>query len=221
MLRIVALALAAVCVAACTKNSSAPSERGTGTTFFVTSSTSATGNLGGLRGADAICQNLASVVGAGNKTWRAYLSVERDASNGNRPTDARSRIGNGPWFNAKGVMVAANLTALHALKGDSTLFITEKGEPINGQWVGSPAPVQHDIMTGSNADGTLMTGFTCGDWTSDSTTTVGQVGHSDGFGPNRDTSGTLSSWNSAHANQNCANTAPRGGAGRIYCFARN
>ena len=102
MLRIVAVALAAVLSAACTKNSSAPSERGTGTDFFVTSATSVTGNLGGLRGADAICQNLASAVGAGNKTWRAYLSVERDAANGNRPTDARSRIGAGPWFNAEG-----------------------------------------------------------------------------------------------------------------------
>jgi hypothetical protein len=221
MLRIAALALAAVCAAACTKNSSGPTERGTGTTFFVTSATSTTGNLGGLSGADARCLSLATAVGAGNKTWRAYLSVERDASNGNRPTDARSRIGNGPWFNAKGVMVASNLSALHALKGDSTLFVDEKGQPINGQWVGSPAPVEHDIMTGSNADGTLMAGFTCGDWTSDSTSTLGQVGHSDGFGPNRDTSGALSSWNSAHSNQNCANTAPRGGAGRIYCFATN
>jgi hypothetical protein len=221
MLRIAALALAAVCLAACTKNSSAPTERGTGTTFFITSTRSTTGNLGGLSGADAICQHLATAVGAGNKTWRAYLSVERDAANGNRPTDARSRIGNGPWFNAKGVMVAGNLTALHALKGDSTLFVDEKGEPINGQWVGSPAPVEHDIMTGSTADGTLLAGFTCGDWTSDSASTVGQVGHSDGFGPNRDTSGALSSWNSAHSNQNCANTAPRGGAGRIYCFATN
>ena len=173
MLRIAALALAAVCVAACTKNSSAPTERGTGTTFFVTSSRSTTGNLGGLRGADAICQNLATAVGAGNKTWRAYLSVERDADNGNRPTDARSRIGTGPWFNAKGVMLASNLTALHALKGDATLFVDEKGEPINGQWVGSPSPVEHDILTGSAADGTLLAGLTCGDWTSDSTTAIG------------------------------------------------
>jgi Collagenase NC10 and Endostatin len=220
MLRIVAVALAAVCLAACTKNSTAPSERGTGTTFFVTSSTSVTGNLGGLRGADAICQNLASAVGAGNKTWRAYLSAERDPSSGSR-VDARSRIGAGPWFNAKGELLANSLTELHARKGDSTVFVNERGEPINGQWVGSPAPVQHDIMTGSNADGTLMTGFTCGDWTSDSTTTVAQVGHSDGFGTNRDTSGSNSSWNSAHANQNCSNTAPRGGAGRIYCFATN
>ena len=221
MLRIAALALAAVCVAGCTKNSSGPTERGTGTTFFVTSATSTTGNLGGLSGADARCLSLATAVGAGNKTWHAYLSVERDASNGNRPTDARSRIGNGPWFNAKGALVASNLSALHALKGDSSLFVDEKGQPINGQWVGSPAPVEHDIMTGSTADGTLMAGFTCGDWTSDSALTVGQVGHSDGFGPNRDTSGALSSWNSAHSNQNCANTAPRGGAGRIYCFATN
>jgi uncharacterized protein DUF1554 len=221
MLRIVALALAAVCMAACTKNSSAPSERGTGTTFFVTSATSTTGNLGGLRGADARCQNLANAVGAGNKTWRAYLSVEQDPDNGNRPTDARSRIGSGPWFNSKGVMVASNVTALHAMKGDSTLFVDERGEPINGQWIGSPTPVQHDILTGSRADGTLLAGFTCGDWTSDSTTAIGQVGHSDGFGANRDTSGSNSFWNSAHANQNCANTAPRGGAGRIYCFATN
>lgn len=221
MLRIVAVALAAACMAACTKNSNAPSERGTGTTFFVTSSTSVTGNLGGLRGADAICQNLANIVGAGNRTWHAYLSAERDPDNGNRPVDARSRIGTGPWFNAKGVMLASDLTALHAMRGDSTMFITEKGEPINGQWIGSPAPVQHDILTGSTPAGTLMAGFTCGDWTSDSTTTVAQVGHSDGFGANRDTSGTNSFWNSAHANQNCSNTAPRGGAGRIYCFATN
>jgi len=221
MLRIVAVTLAAVCLAACTKNSNAPSERGTGTTFFVTSTTSVTGNLGGLRGADAICQNLANIVGAGNRTFHAYLSAERDPDNGNRPTDARSRIGAGPWFNAKGVMLASNLTTLHALRGDSTLFVTEKGEPINGQWIGSPTPVQHDILTGSTPDGTLMTGFTCGDWTSDSTTTVAQVGHSDGFGANRDTSGTNAFWNSAHANQNCSNTAPRGGAGRIYCFATN
>jgi hypothetical protein len=155
----------------------------------------------------------------GNKTWRAYLSVERDADNGNRPTDARSRIGNGPWLNAKGVVVANNLTELHARKGDSTVFVDERGQPINGQWTGSPAPVEHDIMTGSAADGTLLAGFTCSDWTSAATTAFGQVGHSDGLGPNGDTSGALSSWNSAHANQNCANTAPRGGAGRIYCFA--
>ena len=210
-----------VTAAACGGTDTAPSQSGSTLSFFVTSATSMTGNLGGLRGADNRCQTLAAAAGAGNKTWRAYLSVERDTDNGNRPTDARSRIGTGPWFNARGVMVAGSLAELHARKGDATLFIDEKGQPINGQWMGSPSPVEHDIMTGSMADGTLLAGFTCGDWTSDSSTTFGQVGHSDGLGPNGDTSGALSSWNSAHANQNCANTAPRGGAGRIYCFARN
>jgi hypothetical protein len=210
-----------VTAAACGGTDTAPSQSGSTLSFFVTSATSMTGNLGGLRGADNRCQTLAAAAGAGNKTWRAYLSVERDTDNGNGPTDARSRIGTGPWSNAKGVMVAGSVAELHARKGDATLFIDEKGQQINGQWMGSPSPVEHDIMTGSMADGTLLAGFTCGDWTSDSSTTFGQVGHSDGLGPNGDTSGALSSWNSAHANQNCANTAPRGGAGRIYCFARN
>jgi hypothetical protein len=223
MLRVVALAPVAVCAAGCGagNDGTAPTRLGSTMSFFVTSSRSATGNLGGLRGADSLCQNLANAAGVGNKTWRAYLSVERDADNGNRPTDARSRIGNGPWFNAKGARVASNLTQLHARTGDSRVFVDERGQPINGQWSGSPSPVEHDIMTGSGSDGTLLAGLTCGDWTSGSTTTQGQVGHSDGLGPNGDTSGALSSWNSAHSNQNCANTAPRGGAGRIYCFARN
>jgi hypothetical protein len=220
-LHIVGLALVAMVVAGCGSSDTAPSQNGSTMSFFVTSAKCTTGNLGGLRGADDVCQNLANAAGVGNKAWRAYLSVERDADNANRPTNARDRIGNGPWFNAKGALVASNLTELHARKGDSTVFIDEKGQPINGQWIGSPSPVEHDIMTGSAADGTLLPGMTCGDWRSDSTTTTGQVGHSDGFGPNRDTSGSLSSWNSAHANLNCSNTAPRGGAGRIYCFAGN
>ena len=218
-----ALCALAIAVSACggtSNNSAAPTQVST-LSFFVTSATNTTGNLGGLRGADSRCQTLATAVGAGSKTWRAYLSVERDADNGNRPTDARSRIGNGPWVNANGVTVAANVTDLHARRGDASVFVDERGQRINGQWMGSPSPVEHDVMTGSNADGTLLAGFTCGDWTSDTTTTFGQVGHSDGLGPNGDTSGALSSWNSAHSNANCSNTAPRGGAGRIYCFARN
>jgi hypothetical protein len=223
MRRSITLSFGMVVMAACTQSNSgtAPTQARSTMGFFVTSTRSTTGNIGGLAGADYLCQNLGTAAGAGNKIWKAYLSVERDADNGNRPTDARSRIGNGPWLNAKGVMVASNLTELHARKGDSTVFIDEKGQPINGQWPGSPSPVEHDIMTGSAADGTLLRGLTCGDWTSDSTTTLGQVGHSDGLGPGGDTSGALSSWNSAHSNQNCANTAPRGGAGRIYCFAIN
>jgi hypothetical protein len=193
----------------------------TSLSFFVTSTTSPTGNLGGLSGADARCQSLAAAVGAGQKTWRAYLSVERDPGNGNAPTDARSRIGNGPWFNAAGTMVARDVTELHARKGDAAVFLDERGGQIAGQWPGSPRPVQHDILTGSSADGRLMAGLTCGDWTSSSTTVQAQVGHSDGLGPGGDPSGALSSWSSSHTNQSCADTAPRGGAGRIYCFARN
>jgi hypothetical protein len=192
----------------------------TSMSFFVTSTTNTTGNLGGLGGADARCQSLAAGAGQGAKTWRAYLSVERDAENGNAPTDARNRIGTGPWFNSAGTMVAADLAALHARQGDAAVFLDERGQRIAGQWAGSPSPVQHDILTGSTADGRLMAGMTCGDWTSDSASLQAQVGHSDGLGPGGDSSGALSSWNSAHANQSCANTAPRGGSGRIYCFAR-
>lgn len=188
--------------------------------FFVTSATSVTGNLGGLSGADATCQRLASAAGHGARTWRAYLSVERDAANGNQPTHARDRIGSGPWYNASMQLVANNVAELHARTGDAAVFVDERGQRINGQWTGSPTPVEHDILTGSNADGTLLAGSTCNDWTSDSATAVGQVGHSDGLGPGQSTAGALASWNSAHANQNCSNTAPRGGAGRIYCFAR-
>lgn len=221
--RAVSIVTAVTCAASCGKSSSGSTTSPTvssGLSFFVTSAKSTTGNIGGLRGADALCQSLAQAAGAGNRTWRAYLSVESDPDNGNRPTDARSRIGNGPWFNAKGAMVAAGLTELHARTGDATVFVDEKGQPINGQWAGSPAPVEHDIMTGSNADGTVLAGFTCESWTSASTTVRGQVGHSDGLGPGGSTAGALSSWNSAHSNTNCANTAPGGGAGRIYCFAR-
>jgi hypothetical protein len=208
-------------LAACGGDPTPVSPSAPAVTFFVTSATSATGNLGGLAGADAICQRLAAAAGHGNRTWGAYLSVQRDASNNNQPTDARTRIGAGPWHNAALVLVANNVTELHARRGDAAVFVDERGQKINGQWTDSPRPVEHDILTGSTAEGTLMTGMTCNDWTSAGTDVAAQVGHSDGFGPNQDTSGTLSSWNSAHANQNCSNTAPRGGAGRLYCFARN
>lgn len=219
------LAVCVVLVAACyskkdTGTSPSPTAAIPTMSFFVSSRTSATGNLGGLRGADAICQSLGAAAGQGTKTWRAYLSVERDADNGNQPTNARTRIGTGPWHNAAAALVATNVTELHNRTGDAAVFVDERGQRINGQWPNSPSPVEHDILTGSNADGTLMAGATCGDWTSDATTTTGQVGHSDGLGTGGSTTGTNSSWISAHANQNCSNTSPRGGAGRIYCFAR-
>ncbi len=197
-----------------------PSSSGPAVTFFVTSVTSSTGNLGGLTGADARCQSLAAAAGHGGRTWRAYLSVERDPANGNQPAHARDRIGTGPWYNANLVLVANSVTELHARTGDAAVFVDERGQRINGQWTGSPSPVQHDILTGSNADGTVAAGLTCADWTSMSTTVAAQVGHSDGLGPNQSTTGALSSWNSSHASQSCADTAPRGGAGRFYCFAR-
>jgi hypothetical protein len=222
MKRVTALLAVSLFSAGCTKNgtSTSATPAASSMSFFVTSARSTTGNLGGIRGADALCQSLGTAAGFGASTWRAYLSLERDPDNGGRPTDARSRIGTGPWRNANGVVVARDVAELHARKGDPAVFVDERGQRINGQWSGSPSPVEHDIMTGSAADGTLLVGQTCEDWTSASTTATGQVGHSDGLGPNGDTSGSLSSWNSAHANQNCSNTAPRGGAGRIYCFAR-
>jgi len=196
----------------------APSRPAVG--FFVTSATSVTGNVGGLAGADATCQRLAAAAGHGGRAWRAYLSVESDPANGNQATHARDRIGAGPWYNANLVLVANNGAELHSRSGDAAVFLDERGQRINGQWSGSPGPIEHDILTGSNADGTLAAGLTCADWTSDSASVAGQVGHSDGMGPNQSTAGALASWNSAHANQNCANTAPRGGAGRFYCFGR-
>jgi hypothetical protein len=188
------------------------------TTFFVTSDTSMTGKLGGLSGADARCQALAVKAGFGDHTFHAYLSAEHDVNDASKAVNARDRIGTGPWYNSAGVLLAADLTALHALLGNSALFLDEKGAKINGHWAASPEPVEHDVLTGSTADGKVLLGKTCSDWTSNGTTTA-QVGHSDGLGPNAATTGTYTSWNSSHENGSCGDTAPKGGAGRLYCFA--
>jgi hypothetical protein len=181
------------------------------TTFFVTSDTSMTGKLGGLTGADLRCQTLATAAGIMGHTFHAYLSTST--------VNAKDRIGTGPWTNSAGVMVAADVAALHALKGNADLFIDEKKNKINGQW-NSSNTVEHDILTGSMADGTVATGKTCMDWTSDAAKpAVAVVGHCDGMGPGMATTGTYSSWNSAHDNGGCDNTKPLGGAGRLYCFA--
>jgi len=185
--------------------------------FFVTSDTSPTGALGGLVGADARCAKLAKAVGAAAKTWHAYLSVEKNTDGD--AVNARDRIGKGPWYNAKGALLAEDLDALHARNGDAELFLDEHGDKINGQWSGSPAPVEHDVLTGSNGDGTLLSGKTCADWTSEAASSMAQVGHTDGLGPNQNANPPYSSWNSAHANGGCDNTKPLGGAGRLYCFA--
>ena len=221
MTRNYVLLLAIIIAVSCNNDNNPAGPSGPNATFFVTSQTSVTGNLGGLAGADATCQRLAAGAGHGGFPWRAYLSVERDPTNGNGPTHARDRIGTGPWYNVNLQLIANNLTELHARTGDANLFLTERGQRVNGQWTGSPGPTEHDILTGSNADGTVAAGLTCSDWTSDSASAIGQVGHSDGMGPQQSTAGALSSWNASHTNQNCSNTAPRGGAGRIYCFATN
>jgi hypothetical protein len=183
--------------------------------FFITSRTG-DGNLGGLTGADKICQDLAAAVGLGNKIWHAYLSTESPK------VDAKTRIGTGPWYNVKGVKIADNLDGLHMTSnamGDTAGNVinaanglTEKGGTVP---TGNPAQ-QHDILTGSNMDGTLFMGQTCMDWTGQG---IGRVGHFNrgggGMAPN--------SWNSAHDNAGCtaALIPMRGGAGRFYCFAIN
>lgn len=208
--------LAALVATGCSDNDD-PAAPAPSASFFVSSATSATGNLDGLAGADATCQRLAEAAGHGGRTWRAYLSAERGP--GGQPVHARDRIGSGPWYNVRLEPIAGDLAGLHARSGDAALFVDERGQRINGQWTGSPRPVEHDILTGSNADGTVLPGATCADWTSAGADVTAQVGHSDGMGPSQSTTPPLSSWNSAHAALNCSNTAPRGGAGRIYCFA--
>jgi hypothetical protein len=191
----------------------------TESSFFVSSDKSMTGNLGGLEGADERCERLAKAADLPSHTWRAYLSVEKGEKGG--PVNARDRIGQGPWVNVKGAEVAADLDALHMRTGDAEVFIDEHGEKIPGQWAGSPPAegVQHDVLTGSAPDGSVMAGKTCADWTSEAMTDVALVGHSDGLGPNMNAAAPFNSWNSSHENGGCNDTAPRGGAGRIYCFS--
>lgn len=183
--------------------------------FFITSVGSGDGaNLGGIAGADAHCQKLASAVGAGNRTWRAYLS---GVENG-KPVNARDRIGPGPWSNAKGVVIASNVAELHseAAKTGKENSLTEKGDVVPGR---GDKPNQHDILTGSQTDGTAFTDaedHTCKNWSSNSEGAA-QVGHHDrqggGANPN--------SWNSAHASKGCSqqNLIGTGGNGYFYCFA--
>lgn len=185
--------------------------------FFVSSTGHSNGNLGGLFAADELCQMLADGVGADDKTWHAYLSIEKGLDDG--PVHARDRIGAGPWYNQKLELLATDLESLHALEGDADLFLDENGEKVPGQWMGSPMPNEHDILTGSDRDGMLLVGKTCEDWTSESAMLFAQVGHSDGLGPGGDDSDMYRPWNSVHESGGCNDTAPKGGAGRIYCFA--
>ena len=189
--------------------------------FFVTSAGPGKGaDLGGLAGADQQCQMLASKVGAGDKTWRAYLSTQPVGSTAG--VNARDRIGKGPWKNAKGEVVATDVANLHSASNNLTkqTALTERGDGINGR---GDTPNMHDILTGSQPDGTFIAGnanSTCGNWTQ-SGDGAAMVGHHDRTG--LDESAPAKSWNSSHQTRGCSQDALKGtgGAGLFYCFAAN
>ena len=179
-------------------------------TFFVTSTGLGDGaNLGGLAGADAHCMQLAEAAGSTGKTWAAYLSAEG--------VNAKDRIGAGPWQNFKGDVIATDVANLHSDANNITkeTALSETGALTKGR---GDDPNQHDMLTGSNADGTLAAGQTCGDWTLNGEGTA-MLGHSDRMGP--DTLATATSWNAAHGSRGCSqdNLVSTGGAGLFYCFA--
>jgi hypothetical protein len=186
-------------------------------TFFITSVGSGDGaKLGGLAGADAHCTQLAYATGASDQTWHAYLSVQ--AKDGQPAVNARDRIGTGPWYNAKGEMVAQNVADLHSEnnKLGKTGSLTEKGGTVNGR---GDTPNHHDILTGSQLDGTAYpagSDATCNNWTSNAEGSA-RVGHHDRQGGGENPN----SWNSAHLSRGCSqqNLQGTGGNGLFYCFA--
>jgi hypothetical protein len=211
------MTLAAMCGAPQTAEA-----QGTGMTFFVTSAGPGKGgDLGGLEGADRHCQTLAAAAGAGGRTWRAYLSTQ-----GTGAVNARDRIGNGPWQNAKSVTIAKSVDDLHSDANNLTkqTALTEKGDVVNGR---GDTPNMHDILTGSDPQGRAIAGdadMTCRNWTS-STTGAAMVGHSDRMGLNDQP--PAKSWNASHPSRGpdggCsqADLKTTGGAGLFYCFAVN
>jgi hypothetical protein len=220
--------VAAACIVAC---AAAPAHaQSPDTTFFLTSNGIGNGgNLGGLAGADNHCQTLAQAAGAGAntsgvKTWRAYLSTQ--AADGKPAVNARDRIGKGPWQNSKGVVIAKDVADLHGANNNLTkqTALSEKGEVINGR---GDAPNRHDVLTGSQPDGTAFgpeQDHTCKNWTS-STQGSAIVGHSDRMGLRDDDASK--SWNSSHPSRGpdggCsqADLKSTGGDGLLYCFAAN
>jgi hypothetical protein len=195
--------------------------------FFISSTGSGNGaDLGGLAGADALCQRLAASAGAGGKTWRAYLSVpgafpSQANPQGVASVNARDRIGPGPWYNAKGELIARDVAHLH--NGNHINKMTaldEKGNPVRGR---GETPNEHDILTGSRADGTAFapqTDTTCKAWTSSNEGSA-IVGHHDRIGPLPEN--WAKSWNFSHQSAGCSQQAlvRTGGSGRLYCFASN
>ncbi len=185
--------------------------------FFVTSVGSGNGgDLGGLEGADAHCAKLAEATGSGGKTWRAYLSTQKD---GKRGISARDRIGSGPWHNSKGELIAKNLDQLHLNPNIvKTTALDENGNLVNGR---GDKPNRHDLLTGTMADGTayfprVKEDRTCSNWTSSGEGSA-TVGHHDRHG------GGNTSWNAAHNSRGCSQDALKstGGSGLFMCFAAN
>jgi Collagenase NC10 and Endostatin len=195
------------------------------TSFFLTSNGPGKGaDLGGIAGADRHCQSLAQAAGAGAKTWRAYLSTQ--AADGQAAVNAKDRIGKGPWQNAKGTVIAKDVADLHSASNNLSkqTALSEKGEVINGR---GDTPNRHDVLTGSQPDGTAFAGGddrTCKNWTS-STQGAAMVGHSDRMGLRDDDASK--SWNSSHPSRGpdggCsqADLKSTGGDGLLYCFAAN
>jgi hypothetical protein len=219
--------VAAACLSACVAAFAAkPAQaQSADTSFFLTSNGIGNGgNLGGLAGADNHCQTLAQAAGAGAKTWHAYLSTQ--SADGKPAVNARDRIGKGPWQNAKGVVVAKDVADLHGASNNLSkqTSLSEKGEVINGR---GDTPNRHDVLTGSQADGTAFapeTDRTCKNWTS-STQGAAMLGHSDRMGLRDDDASK--SWNSSHPSRGndggCsqADLKSTGGDGLLYCFAAN
>src|SRR3954454_1968783 len=204
--------------------STAAQAQGAATTFFLTGTGIGNGgNLGGLAGADNYCQTLAQAAGAGAKVWRAYLSTQ--AADGKPAVNARDRIGNGPWKNSKGTVVAKDVAELHGANGlTKQTALSEKGDIINGR---GDTPNRHDVLTGSQADGTAFAGAddrTCKNWTS-STQGSAMLGHSDRIGLRDDDASR--SWNASHPSRGpdggCSQNDLKstGGDGLFYCFAAN
>ena len=215
--------VAAACVVALAAESA--HAQSAGMTFFLTSNGIGNGgNLGGLAGADNHCQTLAQAAGAGAKTWHAYLSTQ--AADGKPAANARDRIGKGPWQNSKGTEIAKDVADLHSANNNLTkqTALSEKGEVINGR---GDTPNRHDVLTGSQGDGTAFgpeNDRTCKNWTS-STQGAAMLGHSDRMGLRDDDASK--SWNSSHPSRGSdggcsqADLKSTGGDGLLYCFAAN
>ncbi len=188
--------------------------------FFITSVGPGNGaDVGGLEGADAYCQQLADAAGAGEGTWRAYLSTQE--AGGEAAENARDRIGQGPWQNAEGAVIAASVDELHGTNNlDKSTALDENGEQVNGR---GDSPNRHDILTGSQPDGTAFAAGedrTCGNWTSSGDGSA-MVGHHDRMGLRDDA--PSKSWNSSHPSRGCSQEylVGTGGAGLLYCFRVN